>query len=87
MAGSPAVPRFVNASYGSVREAVRLARDGVTTHLEGNIGLSAEQASRFARGLLQDGADDVGIRVDGLWLIVEPSNELPGLDSNQQPSG
>lgn len=73
MNGSPPGPRYGNASYGSVREAVTLARDGVTTHLEGNIGLSAEQASRFARGLVQDGDAGVELRIDGPWLIVEPA--------------
>ena len=34
--------------------------------------MSAEQAESFARSLLRDGGTPVELRLDGIWLHVEP---------------
>jgi hypothetical protein len=67
----PPQPETERASYGSVRTAVERARQGVATQIEGNVGMSAEQAANHARSLLQ-GDTSVRLRVDGIWLHVEP---------------
>jgi hypothetical protein len=65
-------PNIENASYGNVRAAVERAREGLSTQLESNIGMSVDQAYGYARSLLQDAAGGVRLRIDGLWLYVEP---------------
>jgi hypothetical protein len=65
-------PNVDAASYGTVRAAVERAREGLATQLEGNIGMSVDQAWRYARSLLEH-ADEIGLRIDGLWLYVEPN--------------
>ena len=66
------LPNVEAASFGTVRAAVERAREGLVTQLEGNVGMSAEQAWSYARSLLED-ADEIGLRIDGLWLYVEPN--------------
>ncbi len=65
-------PQIEDATFGNVRAAVAAARAGVATQLEGNIGMSSEQAESFARSLLRDGGEPVELRLDGIWLFVEP---------------
>ncbi len=66
-------PNIENASYGTVRAAVERAREGVATQLESNIGMAVDQALGYARSLLQDAGGGVRLRIDGLWLYVEPA--------------
>ena len=66
-------PNIENASYGTVRAAVERAREGVATQLESNIGMAVDQALGYARSLLQDARGGVRLRIDGLWLYVEPA--------------
>jgi hypothetical protein len=68
----PPRPDVESASYGTVRAAVERARAGAPTQLEGNIGMSATEARSYARSLLQDDPT-VSLRVDGIWLFVEPT--------------
>jgi hypothetical protein len=65
-------PNVEGASFGTTRAAVERARQGLATQLEGNAGMSVDQAFRYARSLLEDG-DEIELRVDGLWLYVEPN--------------
>ena len=65
-------PPIEDATYGNVRAAVAAARAGVATRLEGTIGLSAEEALSFAQSLLRDGGPEVTLRLDGMWLDIEP---------------
>lgn len=65
-------PQIEDATFGNVRAAVAAARAGVATQLEGNVGMSAEQAESFARSLLRDDGTPVELRLDGIWLHVEP---------------
>ena len=67
-------PNIESASFGTVRAAVERARQGVATQLEGNIGMSVEQARSYARGLLQGDAA-VALRIDGIWIFVEPASK------------
>ncbi len=54
-----------------MREAVAGARAGVSTHLEGNVGMTVTEAQEFARSLVGD-ASDVVVRIDGIWLLIAP---------------
>jgi hypothetical protein len=65
-------PTIEDATFGNVRGAIAAARAGVATQLEGNVGMSAEQAETFAQSLLRDGGPPVRLRLDGIWLHVEP---------------
>jgi hypothetical protein len=64
-------PRLEPASFANVREAVAGARAGVSTHLEGNVGMTVTEAQEFARSLVGD-ASDVVVRIDGIWLLIAP---------------
>jgi hypothetical protein len=35
--------------------------------------MTVEQAQKYARSLLGDGPRDVQLRIDGIWLHIEPS--------------
>lgn len=65
-------PHLEPASFANVREAVAGARAGISTHLEGNVGMTVTEAQEFARSLLGD-AQDVVVRIDGIWLLIGPA--------------
>jgi hypothetical protein len=68
------MPHIEDASFGNVRAAVANARLGVSTHLEGNVGMTVKQAQEFARSLLaNDSEGAVSARIDGIWLLIEPA--------------
>lgn len=64
---------MLDATYGNVREAIASARAGVPVTLEATTTLSVQDAFRHARTLLQDGGAAVELRVDGIWLHVDPA--------------
>ena len=60
---------FKGCSVGSVRNAVALASEGVSSRLHGTVAMSAEQGYRYAHSL----GGLVLLRVEGPWLYITPN--------------
>jgi hypothetical protein len=69
-------PRIEAASFANVRDAVAGARSGVSTHLEGNAGMTVTQAQEFAQSLIA-GDPAIAMRIDGIWLLIGPADAAP----------
>jgi len=63
--------RFKVCSFGTVRQAVDLATEGITSQLRGTVEMSADDAYFYAHSLI--GAAPVLLRVADPWLHVSPA--------------
>jgi hypothetical protein len=66
-------PHIEPASFANIRDAVAGARAGVSTRLEGNVGMNVKEAQEFARSLVGDDGSIV-VDIDGVWLLIAPAD-------------
>jgi hypothetical protein len=66
-----ATERFKDCSFATVRQAVDLATEGITSQLRETVEMSADDAYRYAHSLI--GRAPVLLSVASPWLHVGPA--------------